>query len=54
MPIGCCRRGVAEGVETEAQEQYLMKRGCDEAQGFLYSPGMPVPEAVLAARTLSS
>ncbi|MFC5727341.1 MULTISPECIES: putative bifunctional diguanylate cyclase/phosphodiesterase [Nocardioides] len=45
---------LAEGVETEVQQQYLITRGCDEAQGFLYSPGMPVLEAAQAARTLSS
>lgn len=33
---------VAEGIETEAQHAYLHERGCDEAQGFLYS------EAILA------
>ncbi len=29
---------VAEGVETAAQEAFLRERGCDEIQGFLYSP----------------
>ncbi|WP_158585568.1 sensor domain-containing protein [Pseudooceanicola sediminis] len=28
---------VAEGIETREQEQALMKLGCDEGQGFLYS-----------------
>jgi len=28
---------IAEGVETEAQESFLIKRQCDEAQGYYYS-----------------
>ena len=33
---------VAEGVETQAQWQYLAAHGCEYAQGYLVSP--PVPE----------
>ena len=38
---------VAEGVESEAQAAALRRLGCDQAQGFLYSP--PVPAQQLAA-----
>ncbi|TCP55838.1 PAS domain S-box-containing protein/diguanylate cyclase (GGDEF)-like protein [Tumebacillus sp. BK434] len=32
----------AEGVETEAQQDFLKAHGCDDAQGYLYS--RPVPQ----------
>ncbi len=32
---------VAEGVETSKQAEFLRRRGCTMAQGFLYSPGLP-------------
>jgi diguanylate cyclase (GGDEF)-like protein len=34
---------VAEGVETQAQLEYLIKEGCDESQGYLHS--RPVAKA---------
>ncbi|WP_280151124.1 EAL domain-containing protein [Piscinibacter sp. XHJ-5] len=36
---------VAEGVETEAQRDFLIAQGCECAQGFLYSP--PVDAQVI-------
>ena len=35
---------VAEGVETEAQLEYLRKHGCDEVQGYYFSEPVP-PQA---------
>ena len=35
---------VAEGVETESQQQFLGQRGCDLVQGYLYSPAIPAAE----------
>jgi EAL domain-containing protein (putative c-di-GMP-specific phosphodiesterase class I) len=35
---------VAEGVETEAQRNELIKLQCDQYQGFLCSPGLPAEE----------
>jgi diguanylate cyclase (GGDEF)-like protein len=37
---------VAEGVETDEQLQFLESHGCDQVQGFRFSP--PVPAAELA------
>ena len=36
---------IAEGVETEAQLEYMREHGCDIAQGYLYSK--PEPTEVL-------
>lgn len=35
---------VAEGVETEAQYEFLMERGCNNMQGFLFSKPLPARE----------
>jgi len=31
---------IAEGVETEAQRQFLLRNGCHEFQGYLYAPAL--------------
>jgi diguanylate cyclase (GGDEF)-like protein len=36
---------VAEGVESQAQMDYLVRAGCDESQGYLHS--RPIPKAEL-------
>ena len=33
---------VAEGVETQAQRQYLSERGCHAMQGYLFSRPLTV------------
>jgi EAL domain-containing protein (putative c-di-GMP-specific phosphodiesterase class I) len=33
-------RVIAEGVESEPQRQFLLAAGCDEFQGYLFSPGL--------------
>ena len=35
---------VAEGIETEAQANFLLARGCLTAQGYYYSKPLPVDE----------
>ncbi len=41
---------IAEGVETEAQRDLLISHGCQQFQGYLYSPAIPL--AALTERLL--
>ena len=42
---------IAEGVETEAQRQFLSANGCLQFQGYLFSKSLPPPEfAAFVAR----
>jgi diguanylate cyclase (GGDEF)-like protein len=47
---------VAEGVETAAQRDFLQKKGCHFAQGYLFGRAVPaadVPELLLAEKATS-
>ena len=35
---------ICEGVETKSQAEFLLKLGCNNAQGFLYSKPLPKEE----------
>ncbi len=42
---------IAEGVETEAQLNYLKSRSCDEVQGYYFSRPLPANEIAAVLRT---
>jgi predicted signal transduction protein with EAL and GGDEF domain len=50
MAHGLGLRVVAEGVETLGQQEFLTGLGCDELQGYRFSPPVPAREAALLLR----
>ncbi len=45
---------IAQGVETRPQLAYLRGHGCDQAQGFYFSPPLSAPELELLLRARTS
>ncbi|GAC1310675.1 MAG: hypothetical protein NVSMB21_18970 [Vulcanimicrobiaceae bacterium] len=45
---------VAEGVETEAHQTLLRRKGCDEAQGYLYAKPVPFAELPSIVRDIEA
>ncbi len=43
-------RCIAEGVETQEIESFLIESGCDVAQGYLYSPSLPSDDFITWAK----
>lgn len=41
---------VAEGVENRTQLRYLAEQGCEEVQGYVFSPALPATELVSLLR----
>ena len=47
MGLGLAMDVIAEGVETEAQRDFLEAHGCHVYQGFLFSEPLPVEQLQL-------
>jgi EAL domain-containing protein (putative c-di-GMP-specific phosphodiesterase class I) len=43
----------ADGVENDRQRAFLAEKGCDHAQGCLYSPAVPAGEVLDTVRRLT-
>jgi len=44
MAHSLCLKVIAEGVETEAEEDFLWRYKCDAMQGYLFSPPLPAAD----------
>jgi EAL domain-containing protein (putative c-di-GMP-specific phosphodiesterase class I) len=53
MSHGLNIKVVAEGVETEEQVRFLLRRRCDEAQGYFFSGPVPAAEFAMAVQAVS-
>ena len=47
--LGLGLQVVAEGVETQAQLEFLRRQGCDQVQGFLIARPAPAADALESA-----
>ncbi len=45
---------IAEGVETEAQRQLLLKKGCRHFQGYFFGKPMPIEQFEVSLQSLYS
>jgi len=54
MAHGLNMRVVAEGVETYEQSDFLMRRRCDDAQGYLYARPMAKDEVFAAVQRIEA
>ncbi len=53
MAHGLNLKVVAEGVETNDQLNFLLRRRCDEAQGFYFSKPVPMEMVIESARLIA-